>query len=443
MGDADLVTTPERPAPGHHLVEHDAERPQIGSRVHLVPVDLLRRHVRDRPQSGPRSREGEVTGLGQAEIQDLHGTIGQQHHVGRLEIAVHDPGLMRGAQPARELGGHVQRLRQREPALPGQPRLEGFPLVERHGVEEIAVRRLAGLEDRTEVGMVQGGRRARFLAEALEGGPIDVAGGQGNLERDRAPEPGVFGSIDHTHSAARDRLDDPEMGHGATDEVQRIGLWNLFTQDGIDPHQDRVGPRVGRQQLLDGALQLRIGDTDGAQPSYAAPRRRDRPSRRTRPGPRPIPDHWMAASWNLALQFEREPRTRRAQLPLDRRQRDAERLRRFLQREPAEIALFQNPGSALVDRLQSLERLVQLRDGVHLVVGEPGRVLEREAGLSPRPRLAALRARAWSTSRCRMTRDARPRKCPRSRRVTWESPPASDTPRAPARWCSGSRRARS
>ena len=211
------------------------------------------------------------TGLGQAEIQDLHGTVGQQHHVGRLEIAVHDPGLMRGAQPARELGGHVQRLRQREPALPGQPRLEGFPLVERHGVEEIAVRRLAGLEDRTEVGMVQGGRRARFLAEALEGGPIDVAGGQGNLERDRAPELRVFGSIDHTHAPARDRLDDPEMGHGASDEMQRIGLWNLFTQDGIDPHQDRVGPRVGCQQLLDGVLQLRIGDTDSTQPSM--PRR--------------------------------------------------------------------------------------------------------------------------------------------------------------------------
>ena len=102
--------------------------------------------------------------------------------------------------------------------------------------------------------MVQGGRRARFLAEALEGGPIDVAGGQGNLERDRAPELRVFGSIDHTHTPARDRLDDPEMGHGASDEMQRIGLWNLFTQDGIDPHQDRVGPRVGCQQLLDGVL---------------------------------------------------------------------------------------------------------------------------------------------------------------------------------------------
>ena len=98
-----------------------------------------------------------------------------------------DPGLVRGAESARELRGHVQRLRERKRALPREPRLEGLPLVERHRVEEIAVRRLAGLVDWAEVRMVQGGGRARFLAEALGGGPIEVAGGRGTLSATGRP----------------------------------------------------------------------------------------------------------------------------------------------------------------------------------------------------------------------------------------------------------------
>ena len=133
-------------------------------------------------------------------------------------------------------------------------------------------------------------------------------------------------------------------------------------------------------------------------------------------GPPPI-SHRMA-SRNLA-----PPNSRASQARAERSSRLTvasemlQRLRRFLQREPAEVALLQDPGSAFVDRFQSLERLVQLRDRIRPVIGEPRHFLERHRG-SAQAALAAFRARAWSTSRCRMTREARPRKCPRSRRVT-------------------------
>ena len=180
------LSSPERPASGQRLEEHDAERPQVGARVQRVPVDLLRRHVRDRPQSGARSREGEVAHLGQAEIQDLHGAVGKQHHVRRLEVAMHDAGMMRGAQAphdwAATCGAYVSG------SLPSRSiRALGSPPRKAAWCGKIAVRRLPGLEDRTEVGMIQRGRRPRLVEEPLEAAPIGVAGVQGNLERDRRP----------------------------------------------------------------------------------------------------------------------------------------------------------------------------------------------------------------------------------------------------------------
>ena len=40
---------PERAFAGEHLVEHAAEAEQIAARVKRLPLQLLRRHVRQRP----------------------------------------------------------------------------------------------------------------------------------------------------------------------------------------------------------------------------------------------------------------------------------------------------------------------------------------------------------------------------------------------------------
>ena len=75
--DRDRRLAVERQPPGDHLVEHDAERIQIGARVELAALRLLGRDVRDAAHHHPglgdadrvfrdRARDAEV-----AELHDV------------------------------------------------------------------------------------------------------------------------------------------------------------------------------------------------------------------------------------------------------------------------------------------------------------------------------------------------------------------------------------
>src|SRR4029077_14944319 len=46
VADVHVRLARERPLSGSELVEHDAEREQVGARIHGLAADLLRRHVR-------------------------------------------------------------------------------------------------------------------------------------------------------------------------------------------------------------------------------------------------------------------------------------------------------------------------------------------------------------------------------------------------------------
>ena len=99
-----------------HLVEQDAERPQVGADVDGRARRLLGRHVgrgaHDHAQAGGRGGQGGrlrpvrpgrrlglgVEGLGQAEVEHLDGPVVAHLDVGRLEVAVHDARLVRGLQ---------------------------------------------------------------------------------------------------------------------------------------------------------------------------------------------------------------------------------------------------------------------------------------------------------------------------------------------------------
>ena len=79
--------------------------------------------------------------LGQAEVQHLHDAVRPEHHVLRLDVAMDDPGGVRGAQRGRDLNGDVERLTQRE-AGRGEPLPEGLPLDVLHRDVVLAVARL-------------------------------------------------------------------------------------------------------------------------------------------------------------------------------------------------------------------------------------------------------------------------------------------------------------
>jgi hypothetical protein len=102
----------ERTRSAEHLVEHDAKREEIAAPVDEVAEDLLRRHVRRRPERvferlgrhspGRRDALGaervadarRTRALRDAEIDELHDTGVGEEHVRGLDVAMHDPALV-------------------------------------------------------------------------------------------------------------------------------------------------------------------------------------------------------------------------------------------------------------------------------------------------------------------------------------------------------------
>ena len=63
---------------------------QIGAGVRRFAIDLLRRHVAQRAGRRAGHRDRLVVALARnAEIRQLHDAARRQHHVGRLDVAVH------------------------------------------------------------------------------------------------------------------------------------------------------------------------------------------------------------------------------------------------------------------------------------------------------------------------------------------------------------------
>ncbi len=103
-----------------HLVEHHAERVDVGARIRRGAAGLLEGHVLRRAHHVP-ARLLQVAGqVGEAEIEHLHllATVGRVHEeeVLRLDVAVHDAGLVRGAEPER--GASATRTERAGPSDP-------------------------------------------------------------------------------------------------------------------------------------------------------------------------------------------------------------------------------------------------------------------------------------------------------------------------------------
>ena len=127
----------EQAPAGQHLVQHDAERPDVGAPIDGLPLRLLGRHVGGRAENRAhlrrprreRGRVGEVRArcaggihrLGQTEIEDLHRAVGGDLDVRRLEIAMDDPALVRVLERLGDLLRDRERLGERQRPAPDQP----------------------------------------------------------------------------------------------------------------------------------------------------------------------------------------------------------------------------------------------------------------------------------------------------------------------------------
>ena len=72
--------------------------------------ELLRGEVRRRAEQRAGLGGVVVQQLGDAEVRQLHVAGGGEEHVGRLDVAVHDPDGVRGRERLRKLARHPQRL---------------------------------------------------------------------------------------------------------------------------------------------------------------------------------------------------------------------------------------------------------------------------------------------------------------------------------------------
>ncbi len=82
--------TDERRLADHHLVDHGAERVEVGGGAERPPLDLLGRHIGRRAGQHRRRKIGRVVGAGQPEVEQLDVALGRDLDVRRLEVAMDD-----------------------------------------------------------------------------------------------------------------------------------------------------------------------------------------------------------------------------------------------------------------------------------------------------------------------------------------------------------------
>ena len=197
-----------------------AERIDVRAAVDLVAADLLRRDVVHRAQRpfgrrlggiGEPAAEAEIA---KPRVQGLiRAVIAGDEDVARLDVAMDEPGGVRGIQRAGHLLQDRHRGVRRQVTLAADHPLQIAAGDVAHGEVEHAVD-LAGVIDRDDVGMLEAGGEDRLLQEALPELGVRAPIGLEQLERDVSPQGGLNRPVDGAHAAAADHGLDPIAGGG-------------------------------------------------------------------------------------------------------------------------------------------------------------------------------------------------------------------------------------
>ena len=225
-----IVSTGDAPVnarlAGQHLVEHRAEREDVGARVGLFARGPARATCSRRvPITTPASVSdcGRVTVrvlvdrlLGETEVENLDASVGRHEQVGWLDVAVRDALFVRRREAGGDLPAEVDRLGRGQ--RPGrEPRRERLAFQELGDeVRRVVVR--AEIEDGEDVRMIERARRPGLAHEALQPVGISGEGRRQDFDRDVTIEARVPGPVDLAHAPLAERRDDlvgAEPGAGA------------------------------------------------------------------------------------------------------------------------------------------------------------------------------------------------------------------------------------
>ena len=226
----DRVGTGERKLPREQLVEHDAQREDVGARVQLAAERLLGRHVGDGADEGavavgssrPRALALPHRRRVLREAEHLHAAAVRHHHVRGLDVAVDDP-------PVVGLGQRLRDLPHEGNDLVGGERAPARELGQRparhvlHGDEArpaLGTVDVVDLVDDGDVGMGQR-RGDAGLAQQARAGRVVTAGGQ-QLERDLAAQSKVLRQVDLAHASGPEPLHDPVAGRDLLEHARSL-----------------------------------------------------------------------------------------------------------------------------------------------------------------------------------------------------------------------------
>ena len=208
-----------------HLVQDAAERPDVAALVRLAALRLFGRHVGGRTQDhadagqhrGRRNRGRRrdvcvagrgfwVRKLGEAEVQDLHRPVRPNLDVGRFQVAVNDPLLVRCLERLGDLRRDGQCVLERDRAAPQSLRqILAFDQLHDEGVHITGFFKAVDVSD---VRMVQRREGLGFARETCEPFGVVREAIRQNLDRHVAIEVGVPRAIDLAHAAGADQRDD-------------------------------------------------------------------------------------------------------------------------------------------------------------------------------------------------------------------------------------------
>jgi hypothetical protein len=144
--------------------------------------------------------------LARPKIQNLYSTVAGDEQVFRLQVAMHNALLVRRCQSSRHLHSVVNRLAAGERATP-EPLTQGLPF-QQLGDHVGRALFVPDVEDRKNIGMIEGRRRPCFLGKALH--PVMVRGERRRQDFDRHNpiQPGILCAIHLAHPPrANKRLD--------------------------------------------------------------------------------------------------------------------------------------------------------------------------------------------------------------------------------------------
>ena len=156
---------------------------------------------------------------GQTEVENLHLAVARHEDVGRFQIAMDDPALVRRGETAADLGGEVdrgaERQRRSRNAVGECAAVEQFAC----GIGRAIVH--ADVVDGDDVGMRERGHRARFAVEPIAQFRIGNGGGREDFQGHVAVQSRVARPIDDAHAAGAQALEHAVVTDGAADQ----GIW--------------------------------------------------------------------------------------------------------------------------------------------------------------------------------------------------------------------------